>query len=63
MATGPKKYMTPNEIKRDIEGWNKDRAKQAGLLIKLYNMARYGKEDNALIEPQELEELAREIRS
>ena len=59
----PQKYMTPNEIKRDIEGWNKDRAKQAGLLIKLYNMARYGKEDNALIEPQELEELAREIRS
>ena len=59
----PKKHMTPNEIGRDIEAWNKDRGRQAEEIIYLYNLARYGNKDDELVGPQQLDELARDIRA
>ena len=55
--------MTPNEIGRDIEAWNKDRGRQAEEIIYLYNLARYGNKDDELVGPQQLDELARDIRA
>ncbi|NLO81971.1 MAG: DUF4129 domain-containing protein [Clostridiales bacterium] len=57
----PKKHMTPNEIERDIEAWNRDRSRQAKLLTELYNKARYGMQDEEIVEPHKLEEIAREL--
>lgn len=60
MALGysPKSYMTPNEIKEDLRQWNERQGRQADELIPLYNLAKYGKDAENLIDPSTLDELA-----
>jgi hypothetical protein len=65
MALGyqPKKHMTPNEIKKDIEMWNREKGKVAEPLIPIYNQVRYSHDVDEAVQSEEIEHLARVIRS
>jgi len=54
----PKSYMTPNEIKEDLKAWNERKGRQADVLIPLYNLVKYGKDAEKLIDHRSLDELA-----
>lgn len=54
----PKSYMTPNEINEDLKVWNERKGRQADVLIPLYNLVKYGKDAEKLIDHRSLDELA-----
>lgn len=54
----PKNYMTPNEIKEDLKGWNEEKGRQAEALVPLYNLVKYGNSANQLIDQDKLNKLA-----
>ncbi|MBM7583248.1 hypothetical protein JOD02_002129 [Caldicoprobacter guelmensis] len=57
----PKDYMTPNEIKEDLKGWDEAKGRQAEVLVPLYNLVKYGNSAGQLIDQDKLNDLAKMI--